>query len=842
MNYRHLLALIIALPAAMLHADLDVAASPLQNNDSSVAAELPTQSSSDEPANSALDSTSIAPDAVRKKIDQIDASTQPAEEDRIELYFENADLEQFLIQIEHIFEITFIRDDLISPLPESTKTIKGTKISFRTHEPMSRQQAWNLFVTFLRLAGFAIVQEASPRLYRISTLESAKRSPLPTYIGTDSTELPDNDQLIRYIYFVENSPLETILRIIDSLKSTTGTLVPLTDLKAFLLIDQSYNIKSLMRIVKELDRVNMPQAMSVLKLHRADASDVEALYKSLAPQEDRSIVNRLTARKKSTAYYFPENTRVIAERRTNALILLGAPDAIKRIEQFIMEHIDVERDAPYDLLQVHPIKYANAKTIAEILNAVTQFGKETEAGKVGGVRSGNKFLSNMSFTPEEKTNQLIISGDYEDYLRVKPIIEQLDREAAQVAIEVLILSVDMTDARELGAQLRSNQNNGYGLLGNNIKFQTTGMRAGGPAKGVVENSSGSGSTRLLGDLINLLVGAPAGNTAVSLGQDAFGVWGVLDALQTITNTEILANPFLVATNKTKAWVSNGEKRRVVTATVIGTSPTQTLGDDLAELKVEATPQVNSDGMIVLQLHVELSAFTSPATDNVNVQKTIKEIITETIVADREVLALGGLIQNTIDNNLSKTPILADIPILGWLFKNKRKEEDKSTLLILVSAHIIEPNSEEQVRQFTQERIRDYQGMLSPLESVAENRDPVHRYFFASDQNSNANAIDDFLFRRRNQHNNKKKKRKHDKRLAARAKRRNSSERPPLIVQQAPPVQTNQTPVVIAKTTEPVSVPSSSDASPANTQRPLLAKRSKRSLSDLMAPEQTGAHS
>ena len=114
-------------------------------------------------------------------------------------------LENFAKQIEDIFEITLITDDAIAPLPQGKKAIKSNKISFKTNLPLSKKETWNLFVTFLDIAGFAIIPQADPKVFRITTIESARKSPLPTFIGVDPTTLPDTDELIRYVYFLENA-------------------------------------------------------------------------------------------------------------------------------------------------------------------------------------------------------------------------------------------------------------------------------------------------------------------------------------------------------------------------------------------------------------------------------------------------------------------------------------------------------------------------------------------------------------------------------------------------------------------------------------------------------------
>ncbi len=667
------------------------------------------------------------------------------EEDIIELYFENADLENFIKQIEDIFEVTFVTDDSIQPIAKDRKQIRGNKISFKTHQPLSKKEVWNLFVTLLEIAGFAVIQQPDPTIFRITTIAIALKSPIPAFIGVDPTTLPETDELIRYVYFIENANIDTLKAIIDPLRSTASSLIALKEHKAFVLTDKAYNIKTLMKIIKELDKVSIPETMSILKLRNADAKQIAELYQSLLPKEETSP--RFFSRKQPTSLYFPENTRIIAEPRTNALILLGPKDAIKQIEEFVVKHIDVELDQAYSPLYVHQLRYADATTVATIMNEVTQFGKDTDAGKSGGVRGVDQYMRPMRFVPEKETNRLIIKAYYEDYLKAKKIIETLDEAQPQVAIEVLILAVSIDNRKSLGAQIRSKANTNKGLLGRNVTFQTSGLFG---SKTIVENTKSNGANRLLGNLLELITGALPGNTILSLGKDIVGtsasVWGVFQILQTVTNTEIISNPFLIATNKRPALVSLGEERRVVTATVVGTTEVRSLGKDEALLEVAITPQINSDGMILLDLVIKINDFIDPA-DKSSAQKNTRTITTSTIVADKEVLALGGLIRNKTTNNVHKTPLLGNIPILGWLFKNKQKNQDKESLLILISSQIIDPFSEGNMREFTNERIKDYHGTLDEMHSLTAKRDPIHRMFFEGKEQETEELIEGFLFER-----------------------------------------------------------------------------------------------
>lgn len=663
----------------------------------------------------------------------------------IEFYFENADLDLFIKQISDLYNVTFITDDSINPLPAGAKSIRGNKISFKTQDPLTKREAWNLFNTFLQIAGFTVIDDPNPRIKRIVTLEASRKSPLPAFIGTSPSLLPDSDQMIRYVYFVENTALETLQAVIEPLRSPASGFAVLKEIKAFVLTDRSYNIRSLMNIVKELDKVTMPQAMSVLKLKRADAHDVKKLYEALAQMDEKSLQNQrfFPGRRTPSTHYFPENIGIFAEPRTNSLILLGPEDAIKRIEDFIIKNVDVELSQPYSPLHVVQLRYADAKTVSDIMNEVTKFGATTEAGKAGGVRGGDKYLKPIVFIPEPETNRVVVKGDYDDFIKARDIILKLDEPQPQVAIEVLILAVNVSNTKQLGAQLRSREPGSEGLMGTAAKFQTSGLFN---TRGIVENPNGTGINRLLGNLLNLVTGASAGNTIISLG-DSLNVWAVVQALETVSNTQILSNPFLVATNKTKATVSLGETRRIITGQIVGTQTVNTFGDAAANLVLNVTPQINSDGMIILDIVVELSQFIGAADPSGNnAERITRKIVTKTIVTNNEVLALGGIIQNITSDSVSKVPILGDIPIIGWLFKNKTHNVNKENLLILLTPRIIEPISEVGLGEYTHAHINDYSDAINSMQVGFEKRDPIHRWFFNSKTPTSDRAPDQFIFK------------------------------------------------------------------------------------------------
>lgn len=684
----------------------------------------------------------------------VHAEKKDTDNDKIEFHFESAELKNLILQIEELYGVKFITDNSVTPPAAGGDgaPIDGVKISFKTQRPLSRKQAWNLFITFLDMANLAVIAEPQPHLYRIMSLKSAKKAPLNTFIGTDARELPDSDEMIRYIYFVENANLEVLKKVITSLSSpAAGELLVLAPLKAILITDKSYNIKVLLKIIKELDRVTMPQSMSILKLFNVDVTEMAKTLNLLTQGQTEAPGPRplFQARKQSSSF-FPEGIRIIPEPRTNSLILLGPQDAIKKIEDFTRK-FDKDEDAPYTPLRVHTLKYARAKAIAGIMNKAVKFDTESEAAKVGGVRSGDKYLRAMTFTPDEEGNRLIIKGDEEDYLKAKEIIDALDIAQPQIALEVLILSLRDDKAKALGAQIRTKAQNGdpnqsggiSGLVGNKFTYQTSGF----DGKGIVENENGKGATRLLGDLLKLVTGMAGGNTVVSLGNA--DIWGVFRVLDTITTLNVVSNPYVITTNKTPTVVSVGETRRVQQATVVSVATTSSFEDEPAKLTVNITPQINSDGMIVLDLNISIQDFDAAANGTLSDgNKITKDIITQTIVADKEVIALGGLVRNRRDVSSTKVPLLSKIPVFGWMFTNKAQGNVKENLLILVSTRIIEPFTKE-TNAFTDKHINEYQQDLKSNIKAVEKRDPINRWFFDSKKNSADKALDNFIFKRKN---------------------------------------------------------------------------------------------
>ncbi|WP_016954600.1 pilus (MSHA type) biogenesis protein MshL [Catenovulum agarivorans] len=204
----------------------------------------------------------------------------------------------------------------------------------------------------------------------------------------------------------------------------------------------------------------------------------------------------------------------------------------------------------------------------------------------------------------------------------------------------------------------------------------------------------------LGDTITNVLG---GITSLSFNNGDFA--GLIRLLETQGNVQVLSSPRLTAANNQKAVIKVGTDEyfvtEVSTTTVTGTATTSTPNIELepffSGIALDVTPQINSDGQVILHVHpsvidtteqvkvvtLDQQSFTLPLA-----QSNVRESDTIIKANSGEIVVIGGLMQTIERDNDSKTPILGDIPVLGELFKSKSKSRQKKELIIMIKPTVV----------------------------------------------------------------------------------------------------------------------------------------------------------
>lgn len=655
----------------------------------------------------------------------------------LQLNFENASLKNVLDDISDIFDLVFIPDEAVhtdsggsqnkspspnfGPQPPASKNkLTDTKITFRTQDALTKDRTLAMLDVFLEISSLARVPILGmpENYFRITDVKNANKTYLPTFIGTNPSELPDTG-VIRYLYFLTSANVNSVINTIKELKSPAAEISSFQDSNALIITDQAYNIKSLMKIVKEVDEHGFPEILTIIKLQNADATEAVSLFKSLQGGQSNNNNSGFGAGAYRPAgsssdnkedAYFSSGTKIIADTRTNSLIILGKKEAVQRAESFITEYIDKSLSTPPDLLHVEDLNWVTAKQMATILNTIVQYGKSPGGGQSKG-QGGQKFFSNLAFEAEPQGNRLIIKGKKEDYELIRPVIRDLDQKQPQVAIEVIIATVAIDKNKSIATRMRTPTEKVK-----QFNFQTSPGFNQAPIQINTDNNS------IVANLINLATSAVSGSTLLTLGKTS--IWAIMSILKTTTNTSIVSNPFLVATNKYPSSVSLGSTRRITTGTIQGLSTGTTQGDADANLTVTITPQINAANNINLSININIEDFTSDNTTDGN--KSTKTVVTNANVADGEVIALGGIIRNKSTQLYTGVPILSKLPVVGSLFKYRSNQTTKENLVIFMAPKII--RTEEQSDKYTQiksEIVKD--PIYTQINEISY--DPIQRYFF-----------------------------------------------------------------------------------------------------------------
>jgi general secretion pathway protein D len=656
-------------------------------------------------------------------------STPAATEEKKEIYlnFENADLSSFIDYIAEIKKLNIFAE----------KQIEGAKISLTIRDPLTVEGAWNIFQTVLDTSGYAIVKTGD--IHKIVSKDKKLTQPLPAYINVAPEKLPDNDSTIRYVFLLSNLQIGgDVTNLLQNMLSTPNALVEQKDMNAFIITDKAYNVKAAARLLLDLDSMGLPETVTVLKLRNVNATDVVALLTSLIRKPDVNPLARLLGKvAEGSTEYFPPTTRFFPEERTNSLVLLGTTKGVDKIVNFITKNIDTEIKAAESPLHIYEFQYIDATAAMAILKDVTAAPDSTagqSASKFGAIRGGVKYFRPMTFQVDKGGNRLLVSCvDQQDWKLLKKTLDDMDKPQPQVALETLIVMIDPQDYRAFGGATRNKKT---GQLGKGIDFQSAAL----DTPSVTIPSGQQNANSLLGNMLNQIT-ANVGQSVLSFGNTA-NAWAVLQAIKTFTCTTVLSQPFVTVANKTTANLIVGNTQRIIDSTQntgTGGATLQGFKDAVANTTLNITPQINIDGVIVLDVNLEITDFVGQD-PNHTISRKVKTNVT---IADGQVLVLGGFVKTTVGETEYKTPILANIPLLGWFFRDKERTTTKSYLFIFITPTIIKPRSSPGMQLYTKMKLHQATDDIEDTVETKHLMDPIHNWFFNPEKENYSHKVIDF---------------------------------------------------------------------------------------------------
>ncbi len=370
------------------------------------------------------------------------------------------------------------------------------------------------------------------------------------------------------------------------------------------------------------------------------------------------------------------------KRRNGNVIWIAPQNEIAGYEQ-AREQARLELEERVEMVTEYiPISYGNAEDIATLL---TDESKNGQGGGASGAGSNSRgFLSSRgSLSFDRRTNTLLVVDIPQRVATIRELVQQLDKPVDQVVIEARIVIANESFARDIGAR--------FGISGASRRAVYSGS---------LDANAGFINSVIDGEPEWDLPGSlnfdnPAGLGAGSLGLTILGNainWNVeLSALQQEGRGEVISNPRIVTSNQREAIIRQGQEVGYLTVTggQSNNVPTVQFKDVLLELKV--TPTITNDGRVFLAMDIkkdEIAGFTDMAGFGEIPNLNKREITTAVLIDDGQTVSIGGVYEFRDRSDLSKVPFLADLPVIGNLFKRRGKDREKAELLIFVTPKVL----------------------------------------------------------------------------------------------------------------------------------------------------------
>lgn len=608
------------------------------------------------------------------------------------------------------------------PLQQAAKTVLGDLIgvnyvvdprvdgvvSVQTSSPVSKADALELFQTAIAPIGAVLVQNRG--IYRIAPADQAATGAVSTIRDATNSAVTGSGVRIVQLKYVAATEVARVLE-------------PMVPKGAIVQADDARNIIALKGSQAEID--SMLDSVSIFDVDVMKGMSFAVVpVKAAQPEKMVDELKGVFASDKEGP--LKGRVRFIANTRLGAILVVTSnPSYLPRAQSWI-RRLDARASGTEPQLHVYQVQNRTAAELAGILQSMFSqemkvvrpmgrnvspksrqvsfasdstksstigagvsdptmqagLGKTTDT--LGTSRSSNTDLdsqatdmadngSGSNSTPEpimkivadETKNSLLIMANDRDYQRVLRVVQGLDVVASQVLIEAVIAEVSLNDDLQFGLQWQFAKN--------------------GTPAATFSNALAGG----------VAASFPGFNYAVNTANIA----ATLSALNALTHVNIISTPSLMVLDNKTARLQIGDQVPITTQTATSTVTAQTAIVNSITMQdtgviLSVTPRINESGRVQLDIEQEVSSVVKTTTSNID-SPTIQQrrVKTTVVVSDGEVLALGGMIQDSANKSSNQLPILGDIPGIGAVFANRKDSVQKTELVILITPKVVRDGTE-----------------------------------------------------------------------------------------------------------------------------------------------------
>ena len=580
--------------------------------------------------------------------------------------FKGTELEEFVNVVGKSLGKTMIVDP----------TIRG-KVNVRSYDLLNEAQYFQFFLNVLEVYGYAVV-EMDNNVIKVIKSKDAKGAAIPV-VNDDSNT---GDEFVTRVVPVRNVSVRDLAPLLRQLNDNAGggNVVHYDPSNVIMVTGRAAVVNRLVEIVRLVDKAG-DQEVEIVRLNNASAPEMVRIVDSLL---------RPQGKQDATPEFF--KPKVVADERTNAVLVSGEPQARSRVIELI-QRLDSELQSNGNT-RVFYLKYAKAPDLVPVLKGVSKsIADEKNASSSQQSSQRNRGNANISIESHDESNSLVITAEQDMMRSLEGVIHQLDIRRAQVLVEAMIVEVLEADGINLGVQWISPE---YGVQQwqGTGQASVTGLWAGQKASEDVGGSTvctdmscttnppSKGDYSLLASVLGSINGMMVG-----IIKDDWAA--VVQAVKTSTNSNILATPSITTLDNQEAYFVVGQEVPILTgstASSSNTNPFQTISRQEVGVKLKVTPQINEGNAVQMELEQEVSGIAGATAVDITINK--RQMKTTVMADDGGTVVLGGLLDEAAQESVSKVPLLGDIPLLGELFTSTTSSKKKRNLMVFIRPSII----------------------------------------------------------------------------------------------------------------------------------------------------------
>lgn len=584
--------------------------------------------------------------------------------------FKNTDIREFIDTVSRNLNKTILVDP----------SVQGT-VSVRTYNVLSEEEYYQFFLSVLDLYGLSVIPMDNG-MVKVVRSSVARTAGVPV---ADSKNPGKGDEIITRVVRMENVPVRELAPLLRQLNDASGigNVVHFEPSNVLLLTGKASVVNRLVDLVERVDRSGM-QRREIVPLRYASAKELSDMLNNLNNEEQKGQNAPQLA------------TKVVADDETNSLVISGTEDARARTRSLIGQ-LDREQNNEGNT-RVFYLKYANASKVVPVLTGIGEQLKD-KAGTPKS-KSASTSSSDLNITADESTNSLVITAQPNVMNSLEKVIDKLDIRRPQVLVEAIIAEVQDGNGMDLGVQWTGKHGG--------VQFGSTGLPISQIKNGTIKGASFTG-------------------LATGFFNGDYGA--LLTALSTSGKNDILSTPSVVTLDNKEASFNVGQDVPVLSGsqTTSGDNVFNSVERKTVGTKLKIVPQINDGDMIHLKIEQEVSSVDASATEDASLGPTFntRTINNEVMVHSGQTVVLGGLMENVNKQNVSKVPLLGDLPLVVQLFRYTSQDNSKRNLMVFIHTTVLRDDdnySAATKEKYDQIRARQQQRMEEQKLGILENSD------------------------------------------------------------------------------------------------------------------------